>query len=61
VNYTVKEERVPLAALTEGSLFELGGIIYKKGPAEHTHFRCSVVVTGDAARFSPAVLVRKVG
>ncbi|MGL5891385.1 MAG: SprT-like domain-containing protein, partial [Bacteroidia bacterium] len=46
VNYTVKEERVPLAALTEGSLFELGGIIYKKGPAEHTHFRCSVVVTG---------------
>ncbi len=56
--YAVKEERVPLAALAEGSLFELGGIIYKKGPAEHTHFRCSVVVTGDAVRFSPAVFVK---
>lgn len=57
-SYSVKDERVPLAALSEGSLFELGGIIYKKGNAEHTHFRCSVVATGDEVRFSPAVFVR---
>jgi SprT protein len=58
VNYTAKEERMPLAALEEGCLFELGGIIYKKGAAEHTHFRCTVDATGAEARFSPAVFVR---
>lgn len=54
---SAKEERVPLAALAEGSMFEVGGIIYRKGATVHTHYLCSVIATGDVARFSPAVLV----
>lgn len=55
------EERLPLAALPQGALFELGGIVYKKGEAVHIHLQCTIVVTGAAVRFSPAVLVRRVG
>jgi SprT protein len=56
-----KDERVPLAALPEGTLFELNNIVYKKGSAVHVHLQCTVVVTGAVMRFSPAVLVRRVG
>ncbi|MCA6363021.1 MAG: SprT-like domain-containing protein [Bacteroidetes bacterium] len=55
------EERVPLAALPEGALFELNGIVHKKGTAVHIHLQCTVVVTGAVVRFSPAVLVRRIG
>ncbi|MCU0432442.1 MAG: SprT-like domain-containing protein [Bacteroidia bacterium] len=58
--FQVKEERVPLAALPQDALFELGGIVYKKGNAVHVHLQCTIVVTGDLVRFSPAVLVRRV-